>query len=140
MKLRIFLPKFFEMIHVAVGIIEKSDRVLLCQRKRSSRYALKWEFPGGKMNENELLEECLKRELFEELNVKANVGECLLKKKNIYPDGGEFEVSYFLIDNFTGKIRNKIFEKILWINIAELPSLDMLEGNSEIVLMLMEKQ
>lgn len=128
------------LIHVAVGIIEKHERVLCCQRKRSSRYALKWEFPGGKLKENETHEECLRRELFEELNIKAEIGECLLTKKNIYPDGGEFEVSYFLIDNFAGRIRNKIFEKILWIDIAELPAVDMLEGNREIVLMLLEKQ
>jgi len=125
---------------VAVGIIEKQDRVLLCQRKRSARYALKWEFPGGKVKENESLEDCLKRELFEELNIKAEIGNCLLNKTNVYPDGGEFEVSYFLIDNYVGRIRNKIFEKILWINIAELFSIDMLEGNREMVLMLNEKQ
>jgi 8-oxo-dGTP pyrophosphatase MutT (NUDIX family) len=82
----------------------------------------------------------LKRELFEELNIKATIGECLLKKNNVYPDGGEFEVSYFLVDDFTGRIRNKIFEKILWLDIAELPSVDMLEGNREMVLMLLEKQ
>jgi 8-oxo-dGTP diphosphatase len=128
------------MIRVAVGIIEKHDRVLLCQRKRSSRYALKWEFPGGKAKENESLEECLQRELLEELNIKAEIGICLLKKVNVYLDGGEFEVSYFLVDNFIGRIRNKIFEKILWVDIAELSSIDMLEGNREMVLMLLEKQ
>ena len=128
------------LIQVAVGIIEKHERVLCCQRKRSARYSLKWEFPGGKVKEGETLEDCLKRELKEELNIDAEVGNCLLKRINNYPDGGEFEVSYFLIDNFTGRIRNKIFEKILWIDIAELSSLEMLEGNREMILMLFEKQ
>ena len=77
---------------------------------------------------------------FEELNIKAEIGHCLLKKINTYNDGGEFEVAYFLVNGFTGRIRNKIFEKILWTDIAELSTLDMLEGNREMTLMLLEKQ
>ena len=128
------------MIKVSVAIIEKNEQILLCQRKRNSKYALKWEFPGGKVKENESLEECLKRELKEELNIGVEVGEKILTKVNVYSDGGIFEVSYFLIDSYRGKIRNKIFEKIIWAYISEIFTLDFLKGNEEIINILYEKR
>lgn len=128
------------MIKVSVAIIEKNEQILLCQRKRNSKYALKWEFPGGKVKENESLEECLKRELKEELNIGVEVGEKILTKVNVYSDGGIFEVSYFLIDSYRGKIRNKIFEKIIWAYISEIFTLDFLEGNEEMINILYEKR
>ncbi len=128
------------MIKVSVAIIEKNEQILLCQRKRNSKYALKWEFPGGKVKENESLEECLKRELKEELNIGVEVGEKILTKVNVYSDGGIFEVSYFLIDSYRGKIRNKIFEKIILAYISEIFTLDFLEGNEEMINILYEKR
>jgi len=128
------------MVEVSVAILEKHEQVLVCQRKRSTRYALQWEFPGGKKEKDETPAECLRRELKEELNITAEIGECLLKKTNVYADGGTFAVSYFLVHTFRGRIRNKIFEKIIWCDIAELSSLPMLAGNREIVLLLNEKQ
>ncbi len=128
------------MVEVSVAIVEKYEQVLVCQRKRSTRYALQWEFPGGKVENGETAMECLQRELKEELNITAEIGECLLKKTNVYPDGGIFTVSYFLVHTYRGRIRNKIFEKIVWIDIAELSTLPMLAGNREIVQILNEKQ
>src|SRR6266436_5879884 len=70
----------FPMIKVAVGIILRdggspgSGGVLLAQRKHSARYALRWEFPGGKLEDHEPLEECLRRELREELGISAEIG------------------------------------------------------------------
>ena len=59
------------MKEVAVGIILQDGNVLACQRKRDATYALKWEFPGGKLEPGETPEHALVRELHEELAIHA---------------------------------------------------------------------
>jgi 8-oxo-dGTP diphosphatase len=117
------------MVKVAVGIITINSQVLVCQRKKTARYPLKWEFPGGKFENGESVDECLRRELREELSINAVVGEEFLKQEWVYPDSGSFEVFYHLVPSYAGTIRNNVFEQIGWVNFSELARVDMLEGN-----------
>lgn len=121
------------MTKVAVGIIYVNGKILICQRKESARYPLKWEFPGGKveLNENEI--DCLKREIFEELSINAEIGKMLHKQEWEYNDAGKYSVDYFIIDNFEGELKNNVFKNIAWCNVAELKNYDMLDGNREVV-------
>jgi ADP-ribose pyrophosphatase len=121
------------MIKVAVGIVTIGSQVLVCQRKKSSRYPLKWEFPGGKFEDGESVEQCLRRELHEELSIDATVGEEFFRQEWLYPDSGSFEVFYHLVLSFSGTIRNNVFEQIRWANVGELTGIDMLEGNKDAV-------
>ena len=121
------------MIQVAVGIITINSKVLVCQRKRTSRYPLKWEFPGGKFENGESVDECLRRELREELSIDAVVGKEFFRQKWIYPDSGSFEVFYHLVPSYAGIIRNNVFEQIRWFNLSELARVDMLEGNRDAI-------
>ena len=121
------------MIKVAVGIITLGSQVLVCQRKKSSRYPLKWEFPGGKFEDGESAEQCLRRELREELSIDANVGGEFFHQEWLYPDSGSFEVFYRLVPSFSGIIRNNVFEQIRWVHRAELTDIDMLDGNRDVV-------
>ena len=128
---------YSSMIKVAVGIITVNSQVLVCQRKETSRYALKWEFPGGKFENGESVDECLRRELREELSINAVVGKEFFRQEWIYPDSGpdsgSFEVFYHLVPSYFGTIRNNVFEQIRWFNLSELASVDMLEGNKEAI-------
>jgi len=126
------------MIKVAVGIVRMGSHVLVCQRKRTSRYPFKWEFPGGKFENGESVVECLRRELREELSIDANVGEELYRQEWLYHDSGAFEVYYHFVDSFSGTIRNNVFEQIMWVNVAELAGMDMLDGNRDAVTILMK--
>ena len=125
------------MISVAVGIIIQPapdfNRVLLCQRKASARYGLKWEFPGGKLEDGENAEECLRRELREELAIEATVGEKFHHQLTVYPDSGSFDVFYYMISGYTGSMINNVFETILWIPVEQLSQFDILEGNRDVV-------
>lgn len=121
------------MIKVAVGIITINSQVLVCQRKKTSRYALKWEFPGGKLENGESVEHCLRRELQEELSIDAIIGEEFFRQQWFYPDSGSFEVFYHRIPSYSGTIRNNVFEQILWAHFSELTRIDMLEGNREVI-------
>ena len=124
---------FPPMIRAAVAILQQKKRILICQRKKNSRYELKWEFPGGKVEVGESLLECLKRELREELSIEIDGVDRSESHVTRYGDGGDFEVSYFFVTRFTGIPTNNVFEQIRWVTLAELKSLDILEGNKSLV-------
>jgi 8-oxo-dGTP diphosphatase len=121
------------MIRAAVAILQEDRRVLVCQRKKNSRYELKWEFPGGKVESGESVQDCIKRELREELSIDAGTIGLMKSQVNRYDDGGVFEVTYCFVLRFTGKPVNKAFEEIRWVTLTELQSMDILEGNKSFV-------
>lgn len=65
-------------IHVTCAIIERHGLVLVAQRSETMSLPLKWEFPGGKIHQGESPEECLIREIDEEIGVKVTI-TCPLK-------------------------------------------------------------
>ncbi|HUN67151.1 MAG TPA: (deoxy)nucleoside triphosphate pyrophosphohydrolase [Bacteroidota bacterium] len=123
---------------VAVGIVSLNGAILLCQRREGGRYGLKWEFPGGKAENGETPEECLIRELREELSIVPVVGSLFHRHQHRYPDGGEFDVYYFTVSSFTGTPANRVFASLAWVPPAELSGYDLLEGNREVARRLLE--
>ncbi len=133
------------MKEVAVGVITKGNQVLACQRRSDARYPLKWEFPGGKIEQGETSSQALARELHEELDIRAEIGEEFFRQEWIYPDGvdnpkkdGAFRVFYHVVRSFTGTPVNRVFEQIRWVDLHELQALDILEGNKEAVAFLVK--
>lgn len=126
------------MTEVAVGVIRRGDSVLLCRRKENIPYPLKWEFPGGKIEGGESAEDCLRREVFEELAITTTVGHELYHQQYVYPDSGSFDVRYFSIQEFEGIIENRAFSEIRWVAIADLQIYDVLEGNREVIRRIIE--
>ena len=131
------------MREVAVGVLTRDGEVLACQRLNSAVYGLKWEFPGGKLEPGETARQALERELHEELGVRVLAAEEFHRQEWIYPDGvanperdGAFRVFYFLVPEFSGQLENRTFEQIRWVSLAELQTLDILEGNREAVTLL----
>ena len=121
------------MKHVAVAIVIRQGLVLICQRKRGSRYELKWEFPGGKFEDGETAEQCLRREMIEELSI--GIGDIRKMEVEIshYDDGGTYQVHYGFVTDLEGELTNNVFEQIRWVTPVELADLDILEGNRGIV-------
>ncbi len=121
------------MTKVAVGIIRRNGSVLVCQRKRGGRYELKWEFPGGKLETGETVEQCLRRELYEELSIEDVTVHRIEVEASEYADGGWFEVAYCHVSSFSGEIRNNVFEDVRWVTPDTLRTMDILEGNRDVV-------
>lgn len=92
-----------------------------------------WEFPGGKIEEDESIFECLGRELREELSIHVLEIEAVETATAHYSDGGFYEVSYCHISRFRGEPVNNVFEQIAWVEPAELATFDILQGNRLIV-------
>lgn len=116
-------------VGVSVAIIVEHGRVLLCQRSATSRYSLKWEFPGGKIEKNEEPIQALKRECFEELGIIVNDAILLQTSTSQYDDGGTFSVHFYAVVQFSGIIENKVFNAYEWVSPNELLEFDLLSGN-----------
>ena len=78
------------MINVTCAIIIIDNKILVTQRSEKMKLPLKWEFPGGKLEEGENEVECIKREIKEEINIEIDV---LKKLSNVVHDYGAFEIN-----------------------------------------------
>ena len=126
------------MIRVTGGIIRDGDKVLVCQRRRGGPFELKWEFPGGKLEDGEAPQACLARELREELGIDATVGPEVYRTSHRYPNGFAVELYFYRVESFRGMPQNRAFEDMRWAAPAELVALDFLEADRELVALLAE--
>ena len=117
------------MIIVTCAIIEKDSKVLCAQRSELMHLPLKWEFPGGKVEDDEDPEECLKREILEELGVEISIIERLISNKHTYPDQKHFELIPFRCSLVGGKLVAKEHKLVKWLNRSELRELDWAEAD-----------
>jgi 8-oxo-dGTP diphosphatase len=117
------------MKRVVAALIFKDGKVLVCQRTRHQTMPLKWEFPGGKIEEGEQPRDALRRELDEELGIDATIGEEVSRIVHEYPDGGSVELRFFIVREYRGEIENKIFRDVRWSPPSQLPSYDFLEAD-----------
>lgn len=72
------------MIKVVCAIIINNTGILIAQRKASSNHPLKWEFPGGKLNKNETPEDCIFREIREELDIEIEIKKPMISVNHIF--------------------------------------------------------
>jgi 8-oxo-dGTP diphosphatase len=117
---------------VVAAVIEKDGRILICQRK-AGRHALKWEFPGGKVEAGETPRNALIRELQEELAIQAMIGDLLHRDQIAYTNGPIIRLLFYHVTEFSGEPANLQFERIVWEERSNLPRYDFLEGDLEFV-------
>jgi|SRR5882672_6248128 len=117
------------MKRVVAALIVKDGKILACQRTRHQVMPLKWEFPGGKIEEGEQPRDAMRRELQEELGIEAVVGDEVSRVVHEYPGGGSVELRFYVVRNYQGEIENRIFTEIRWVSRAELGKLDFLEAD-----------
>lgn len=118
---------------VAALMVKDGDKILVCQRTRHQVMPLKWEFPGGKIEEGEQPRDALRRELEEELGIDARIGEEVARFQHEYPGGGAVELRFYVVREYRGEIENRIFRDVRWASRKELRSYDFLEADLELV-------
>ncbi|MEY5131927.1 MAG: hypothetical protein RL734_1994 [Bacteroidota bacterium] len=125
---------------VVVGIlINSQQQVFIAQRSATGIYPLKWEFPGGKVEEGESFEVALSRELQEELGYEILPPFELFHANDImYEDGGYFSVRFYVVRCDNLEIQSTLWVDMKWEEVKNLHNYDMLEGNREVVRLLQE--
>ena len=118
---------------VSAAIIVRNGQVLIGQRKKGDRHSLKWEFPGGKVEQGESPRQGLIRELREELSIEAKIGVELARYEHDYPSGSRVHLLFFVVKEFSGELEARVFEQIQWVDLAVLPDMDFLDGDIDFV-------
>ncbi|MGA3197192.1 MAG: (deoxy)nucleoside triphosphate pyrophosphohydrolase [Terriglobales bacterium] len=121
------------MKRVVAALIVDNGRILACQRTRHQVMPLKWEFPGGKIEDGEQPRDALRRELEEELGIEATIGNEVVRIVHEYPGGGSVELRFFEVREYKGELENRIFREIRWVGRTELLDLDFLEADRSLV-------
>jgi 8-oxo-dGTP diphosphatase len=94
---------------------------------------LKWEFPGGKLEQGEGHKGALRRELKEELDIDAGRLSEFFRHQHRYPKIGRVNLRFFRVENYSGELKNLVFQEIKWVPIKELMQIDFLDGDLPIV-------
>ncbi len=121
------------MKRVVAALIVHDGKILVCQRTRHQTMPLKWEFPGGKIEEGEQPRAALERELEEELGIHAAIGEEAARIHHTYKSGSSVELSFFVVREYKGQLENRIFRDMQWANPKDLPTFDFLEADLKLV-------
>ena len=107
------------VIDVAAGLVFRDGRLLITQRKAGSHLAGLWEFPGGKRHEGESWEDCLRRELREELAIEVSVGRLFDEVTHAYP-AKTVRLRFFVCTLPTGEPQPLDCAALAWVTAPEL--------------------
>ena len=111
-------------IHVAVGVIynnQQADQILIAKRPQHLHQGGLWEFPGGKVSENETVDQALKRELFEELGITVTQSQPMMQVEHNYPDKQVF-LDIWTVTDFSGDARGVEGQECRWVRLQQLAS------------------
>jgi 8-oxo-dGTP diphosphatase len=127
------------MKRVTAAIIEKNGKILIAQRKLGSSLGGKWEFPGGKIESEETPEQCLRRELKEELGIEAIIGPFFCTSTLEYKHMS-IELLVYKATHVSGEIVVYDHESIKWVSKDELINYDFVDADRPVVDKLMHSQ
>ncbi len=117
------------MIKVAAAVIKYEDKILLMRRAPDQSFAGFWEFPGGKVEQGERVTEALKRELDEELCIKAKVGKLIT-----HVPFGRYEVFAYNVTYYDGLIKLSVHDDMEWVSLNEALKYNLLAADKKIIM------
>jgi 8-oxo-dGTP diphosphatase len=121
-------------IVVVAAVIQRDDRFLLTHRTPWTHLEGHWEFPGGKCHPTETHAEALRRELFEELDIVASVGDRLFTVTHAYEDRS-VELHFYHC-GYDGEAKPMLGQQMAWVARADLPTLPFPEADRELIVLL----
>lgn len=106
-------------ISVTAAVMRKEGKVLIAKRKRA-HMGYNWEFPGGKTEAGETLEDCLRREIREELGIEIKVGSLLSSQKHVINCQAAIALYAYEVFHLSGDFTLTDHEEIRWVAIEDL--------------------
>ncbi|QBL08483.1 8-oxo-dGTP diphosphatase MutT [Rheinheimera sp. D18] len=128
----------YKVIHVAVGVIMRDKQILLALRSAKQHQGGKWEFPGGKVEPSESVQQALLRELHEEIGINVTASCALMQLKYNYPEKTVL-LDVWLVSEFTGEPQGREGQPLRWVTVAELSSIEFPDANQPIVQRLVQQ-
>lgn len=126
-------------LRVLAAVLEKNGLWLIAKRKRGDRFAGLWEFPGGKLERGETPEECLVRELSEELGIGIEVGRCLGSVRYSSP-AIDIELVAYRASHLSGSFCLQDHEEVRWVSPSEISLYALTEPDKLLLQKLMAKE
>ena len=120
------------MIDVVAAVIKKNNLYFIAQRNRNKHFAYYWEFPGGKVDNQETFENALKREIKEELSINIRVFNHIASEKH-KDEKIDVNVHYFLCEPLDENIILSEHEDMKWLQKNDLTQFKMAPGDSKII-------
>ena len=121
--------------NVVAAIIKKNNQYLIAKRNRHKHFALKWEFPGGKVEFNETFEEALSREIKEELNIKIKIHK-KIGTENFKDNKINITLHYFICTHLSGAIKLNEHEDYAWVEKQDFDKFVFVKGDQNILSLL----
>jgi len=120
-------------LHVAVGVmVDSQDNILIALRSKIAHQGNLWEFPGGKVETNETVEQALERELKEELGITVKTSIPLIKINHHYPDLWVL-LDVWLVKTYQGEAYGREGQVVKWVNRQQLTDFCFPTANQPII-------
>jgi A/G-specific adenine glycosylase len=123
--------------NIAIGVVFKSGRVLITQRKPEGLLGGLWEFPGGKIKKGEKAEDACVREIKEEVNLRVSVADYLAQVKHAYTHFN-ITMDVFCCNYVSGRVKRKGPVAHRWINLDEIDRYALPKANHKFLAKLKE--
>ena len=125
------------MKEVTAAIIHNGDKILICQRASDDECGMLWEFPGGKREGNETLEECITREINEELELDIKVLEVFTRSTYNF-NGNEIFFTVYNAEITSGELRLNVHNAARWVTPEEFSGYEFMPADIKFVEKLVE--
>ena len=126
-------------IDVAAGLVFHQQKLLITQRPEASHLGGLWEFPGGKREPRESFEECLVRELREELGIEVALGQAFEEITHEYP-GKTIHLKFFLCRLAKGEPRAIGCDAYEWVTKEGLAKRDFPPADERLLGRLVDRE
>ncbi|MFT6986949.1 MAG: 8-oxo-dGTP diphosphatase [Psychromonas sp.] len=118
---------------ISIAIVRNSENLfLICLRPEDLHQGGKWEFPGGKIEQNETPEQAMCRELSEEVGLNALSYQRIESKFFDYGDR-ELHLHFYLVTKFSGEAQGKQGQPSKWVSKAQLALYEFPQANKSII-------
>ena len=120
------------MINVVCAVIQKDNKILIAQRSEKMKLPLKWEFPGGKLEDGEDEKRAIVREIMEELNIEIAPSQRISAHLHDY---GSFKINLiaYLCDYVSGDIILLEHKDFKFVRLEELSNYNLAEADIPVI-------
>ena len=118
---------------VAAIVFDERGRVLLAQRAENDNHPLKWEFPGGKLRTGESPEDCVRREVLEEMGIHVEVTDVFHVVNHSYADRDILLMAYTCKWTGAEEVSTNVHKRYGWVRPDDISSYDMLQADWPII-------